>query len=119
MCRTITGAAKEDHFMQTVVGIFTSQMQAEQAVERLHNLGIGREHMYFLTPMAAESQLAQVPTIDAEQPGMGTAVGGVVGGAVGASGGMMGAVVLSALIPGLGALSALGLGMISLLGLAG
>ncbi len=105
--------------MQTVVGIFTSQTQAERAAERLCTLGIAREHVYFLTPRGVEVQLAQVPTTDTEQPGMGSAVGGVVGGAIGASGGMMGAVVLSALVPGFGALGALGLGVVSLLGLAG
>lgn len=105
--------------MQTVVGIFTSQAHAEHAAERLCDLGIAREHIYFLAPRAIEAQLAQVPTTDTEQPGMGSALGGVVGGAIGASGGMMGAVVLSALVPGFGVLGALGLGVVSLLGLAG
>ena len=105
--------------MQTVVGVFTSQAQAAQAAERLCDLGIARDHVYFLTPRAVEAQLAEVPTSDTEQSGMGAAIGGVVGGAVGASGSMMGAVVLSTLIPGLGVLGALGLGMVSLLGLAG
>jgi hypothetical protein len=105
--------------MQTVVGIFTVQAQAERAAERLYEFGIARKDMYFLTRRTAARELAEMPTSDTEQPGMGAALGGVVGGAVGASGGMMGAVVLSALIPGFGALGALGLGLVSLLGLAG
>lgn len=105
--------------MQTVVGIFTSRAAAEQAADRLYALGITREHMSFLVPGASAAQLEQVPTTETEQPGMGSALGGVVGGATGASGGMMTAVVLSALIPGVGAVTAIGLAAMGLLGLVG
>src|SRR5215467_11920750 len=101
--------------MQAVVGIFTSQ----DAAERLCSLGITREHINFLVPEASVTQLEQVPTTETEQPGMGPAIGTVVGGAVGASGGLMGAAVISALVPGIGPITAVGLTALSLVGLIG
>jgi hypothetical protein len=105
--------------MQTVVGIFTSQVAAEQAAERLRTLGIDREHINFLVPGISEAQLEQVPTTETEQPGMGPAIGGVVGGAMGASGGLMAPAILSALIPGIGAITAIGIAALGLIGLVG
>jgi len=105
--------------MQTVVGIFTSQVAAEHAAEQLRRLGIARDQIHFLVPGASLHQPEQVPTSETEQPGMGTALGSVVGGAVGASSGMMTATVLSALVPGIGTVTAIGLAALSLLGLVG
>jgi outer membrane lipoprotein SlyB len=105
--------------MQTVVGIFTSQAAAEHAAEQLCRLGIAREHIHFLIPGAALHQPELGPTSETEQPGMGPALGSVVGGAIGASSGMMTATVLSALIPGIGPVTAIGLAALSLLGLVG
>ena len=105
--------------MQSVVGIFTSRVAAEQATEQLCRLGIARDQIHFLVPGASFEQPEQVPTSDTEQPGMGSALGGVVGGAIGASGGMMTATVLSALVPGIGTVTAIGLAALSLLGLVG
>lgn len=105
--------------MQTVVGIFTSQVAAEHAAEQLHQLGIARDQIHFLVPGASLDQPEQVPTSETEQPGMGTALGSVVGGAVGASSGMMTATVLSALVPGIGTVTAIGLAALGLLGLVG
>jgi len=105
--------------MQTVVGIFTSQVAAEHAAEQLCRLGIAWEHINFLIPGASEAQLAQVPTTETEQPGMGTALGSVVGGAAGASGGLMSAAVISALVPGIGPVIAVGLAALGFVGLIG
>ena len=105
--------------MQTVAGIFTSAEVAENAIERLHALGISHECINFLTPNASKAQLDAVPTTETEQPGMGTALGGVVGGAMGGSGSMLGAAVVSALVPGIGTITAIGLTAIALLGMAG
>jgi hypothetical protein len=105
--------------MQTVVGTFTSKVAAEQAAEQLRSLGIARDQIHFLVPGASSEQPEQVPTSDTEQPGMGSALGGVVGGAIGASSGMMTATVLSALVPGIGTVTAIGLAALSLLGLVG
>jgi hypothetical protein len=105
--------------MQTVVGIFTSQVAAEHAAERLRTLGIDREHISFLVPGVSTAQLEQVPTSGTEQPGMGPAIGGVVGGAMGASGGLMAPTILSALIPGIGPITAIGIAALGLIGLVG
>ena len=105
--------------MHTVVAIFTSQEAAEHAAARLGSLGIPREQLNFLMPGAPTSALAEVPTTETEQPGMGTALGSVVGGAMGASGGLMSAAVLSAIIPGIGPVMAVGLGALSLVGAVG
>jgi len=105
--------------MQTVVGIFTARAAAEQATEQLCRLGIARDQIHFLVPGASLDRPEQVPTSETEQPGMGPALGGVVGGAVGASSGMMTATVLSALVPGIGTVTAIGLAALSLLGLVG
>jgi hypothetical protein len=105
--------------MQTVVGIFTSRAVAEQAAEQLYRLGIARDQVHFLVPGASLDQPEQVPTSETEQPGMGKALGGAVGGVVGASSGMMTATVLSALVPGIGTVTAIGLAALSLLGLVG
>lgn len=102
--------------MRTVVSIFTSRAAAEHAADQLRGLGIAREQLHFLIPGAAETQLTQAPTTDTEQPGMGPALGGVVGGALGASGGLMTTAVLSALIPGIGPITAIGIAAISLIG---
>ena len=105
--------------MQTVVGIFTSQAAAEHAAEQLCRLGIARDQIHFLVPGTSLEQPEQVPTSETEQPGMGPALGSVVGGAVGASSGMMTATVLSILVPGIGPVTAIGLGALGLLGLLG
>ena len=61
-----------------------------------------------------------MPTSDAEQPGMGKAVGGVVGAAIGIAGGLeLGAVAATMLIPGVGPVVAVGLAGAALLGALG
>jgi hypothetical protein len=105
--------------MQTVVGIFTSQAAAERGAECLRALGITPEHINLLIPGASKEQLAQVPTTETEPPGVGPALGGVVGGAVGASSGLVAPTILSALIPGIGTVTAIGLAALGLIGAVG
>lgn len=62
-----------------------------------------------------KAELASVPTMEAEEPGMVKAMGAVVGGAVGLAGGFEVAEVLLALLPGVGAVVALGLSSAALL----
>src|SRR5215470_6686547 len=112
-------ARQRRYSMQTVVGIFTSQAAAEHAAEQLCRLGIARDQIHFLVPGTSLEQPEQVPTSETEQPGMGPALGSVVGGAIGASSGMMTATVLSILVPGIGPVTAIGLGALSLMGLLG
>jgi hypothetical protein len=105
--------------VQTVTGIFASRAAAEAAAQRLQSLGISPEQINLLTPGLSPAQLDTVPTTDAEQPGVGTVLGGVVGGVTGASSGLLGAAVASALVPGVGPVMAVGLAAAAILGLGG
>ena len=105
--------------MVAVVGIFTSQVDVERAIERVRALGIAEEHINCLLPGASPAELDAVPTTDAEQPGMGKVVGGVVGGVTGASHALFGAAIVSAIIPGVGPVMGIGLAAAGLLGLGG
>lgn len=104
--------------METITGVFRSRESADQAVGRLHSAGIRQVNL--LVPGASDRQLHAVATSDAEQPGMGKAVGGVVGAAIGIAGGLeLGAVAASMLIPGVGPVVAIGLAGAALLGALG
>jgi hypothetical protein len=73
-----------------------------------------------LLPQEVSGELARVPTEEAEQSGVGQAVGGVVGGALGASAGLgLGTAVASVLVPGVGAVTAIGLAAAALFGAGG
>jgi outer membrane lipoprotein SlyB len=106
--------------MKTIVGILTSRSSAELAVERLWRIGINTENINLLAPGAAGDKLDEIPTTETEQPGMGSAMGGVVGGALGAAGGMgVGAAIATLLVPGAGAVFAIGVAGAALLGAGG
>lgn len=74
--------------MNSIVGIFTSRAQAESAATQLKSIGIKQENLNLLTPTSTEKEIHSVPVSEAEQPGMGRAVGGLVGGAIGTAGGL-------------------------------
>ena len=94
--------------MKTVVGIFKTRQQATQAANLLKSVGFEGDHVILLLPGAPDADVeAAVPTEDAEQPGMGKAIGSVVGGAVGLGAGAM---IASLLLPGIGPVLALTLG---------
>ena len=101
--------------MKTLVGIFSSPADAGQAYSDLRSLNLHGEDLIVLTPEASLQQIDAVPTEDGEQPGMGKALGGVIGGAMGLA---AGAAVASLLLPGVGAVIAIGLGA-GTLGLGG
>jgi hypothetical protein len=85
--------------MNTVVGVFESRSEAERACTRLAPLDIPERRVNVLTPQMTECELAEIPAVEAEQPGMGKALGAAVGGAVGLAGGMSVAeVALSSLV---------------------
>jgi hypothetical protein len=106
--------------MESVTGVFQSRTAAEEGVAGLLPLGIPKDRITILTPQATEKELAAVPTVEAEQPGMGRALGAAVGGAVGLAGGMGAAgAVMSALVPGVGPVLAVGLAGAALLGTIG
>ena len=108
--------------MEPIVGIFGSRATAESAARALRERGFGADRIQMLlpgevSPVAAENV---APTEDAEQSGVGQAVGGVVGAAAGASAGYgAGALVAGLLLPGIGAVTAVGLAAAALFGAAG
>jgi hypothetical protein len=97
--------------MITVVGVFQSRSAAERACAELAPLGIAENRINILTPQVSDRELALIPTVEAEQPGMGKALGAAVGGAVGLAGGMsIAEVALTGLVvPAVGPIVAIGL----------
>ena len=62
--------------MKTVVGIFKTLQEATQAANLLKSAGFDGDHVILLSPGAPDVDVeAAVPTEDAEQPGMGKAIG--------------------------------------------
>jgi hypothetical protein len=105
--------------METLVGIFNSRRQAEEALNGLHAIGLSQDSLIFLTPQNPE-EVQAVPTTDAEEPGIGRAISGYVGGVIGGSVGFgVGSAAASLLVPGVGPVLAAGLGAAALLGLGG
>jgi hypothetical protein len=95
--------------MQTTAGIFDSPLDARRAVNNLQAAGFGDDQISLLFPGSTDEEVSSVPTEDAEQPGMGGAIGGVVGGAIGLAGGaQLGPLVASFLLPGIGPIVAIG-----------
>ncbi len=111
--------------MQSVVGIFSSAAAAEEAIEELINSGMTEQSIIFLSGEApgnsdSDEQADRLPTTDAEDDGMGKAMGAVMGGALGASAGLAGgAAIASLVVPGVGTIFAIGLGAAAALGLGG
>lgn len=106
--------------MEPVVGIFSSRSAAASAAGGLRAQGWSPGSVQLLFPESSDAKVAQVPIEDAEQPGVGKALGGVVGGAAGAAAGLgLGAAVASLFIPGVGAVSAVGLAAAALFGAGG
>ena len=105
--------------MEPVVGIFASRSAATGAALDLRSHGFPRERVQLLLSRGARAE-EEIPTEEAEQPGVGQAVGGVVGGAMGASAGLgLGATVASLFVPGVGAVTAVGLAAAALFGAGG
>ena len=106
--------------MEAVTAIFSSIEAARGAAEELRNSSLSEDRINLLTPATPEAQIHSIPTEDAEQPGMGKAVGGVVGAAVGSAGGaILGMAAASAVVPGVGPVVAVGLSAAALLGVGG
>ena len=92
--------------MKAVTGVFRSASDAERAVEQIHSSGLQENRITLLTPGSRDTDLQTVPAVSTEQPGMGKAIGALVGGAAGLSAGPL---VVAALIPGVGPITAIGL----------
>lgn len=102
--------------MKSVAGVFVSRDAAVKAINQLKTIGVEDAQISFLTPEHPEAQLNAVPTTEGEQPGMGPALGAVVGGASGAA---LGLGLTSLLVPGVGAVAAIGLAAMALFGAGG
>jgi anti-sigma B factor antagonist len=94
--------------METAIGVFSSRDNAEEAVRELRERGVPEESTIFLTRSESDAKnLAKE---------FGAYVGGFVGGAAGMTTGVVAATLL---LPGIGAVFALGFGAAALLGVAG
>jgi hypothetical protein len=105
--------------MRAVAGVYQSREDAQRGYAELRRAGYSPDDINFLAPGASEEDVHSVPVSNAEQPGMGKAIGGVVGGALGAAGGFPLGVGLTAMIPGVGPVLAAGLAGMALLGVGG
>lgn len=106
--------------MESVAGVFKSRAEAERGVAELHSVGINPEKITLLSPHATELELQSVPTADSEEPGIGRALGAAIGGVVGLAGGYeLAGGLISALIPGVGPIIAIGLTSGAILGALG
>src|SRR3989442_8806944 len=107
--------------MTQIVGISVDGVPAERAVGTLRAVGITARSIHVLVPGRSEPLVSRVPTSEAEQPGMGKAIGGVIGGAVGVgTGAEVGAAAAArAVLPGAGPAVAIGVVGAVVLGLGG
>jgi len=105
--------------METVTGVFRDSATARRTVEELYRAGFEQRKVNLLQPGAAEEQIHSVPTSPTEQPGMGAAIGGVLGGAIGVAGGLELGLGVTALIPGVGPVLAIGVAAAAVLGAGG
>ena len=100
--------------MISVVGVFRDAPAARNISDQLERIGIHAHRRILLLPGASEEDLAHVPVVSAEQPGMGKVVGGIVGGSLG-----LGAAAGIAAIPGVGPVTVVGILGLALLGIGG
>jgi len=105
--------------MITVVGAFIDSEAAQGAAKDLEALGVRRDRITVLFPGEIRRLHTEVPTTEAEPPGVGTALGGVVGGATGAAAGVQAGALIGLFVPGVGPVFALGALGALLLGAAG
>jgi hypothetical protein len=93
--------------MKTITGVFRSAGDAQRALEQMLSAGLREDRVTLLTPGSeGEEKVQAAPTVSTEQPGMGKAIGALLGGAAGLSAGPL---IVAALIPGVGPITAIGL----------
>jgi hypothetical protein len=107
--------------MESIVGIFNSFADATRASAILRSLGIPDNRIAVLARQTSAGDIeSHIPTTDAEQPGVGSALGGAVGAALGVAGGLeAGVAAASLLVPGVGPVLALGILGAAILGVGG
>ena len=92
--------------MKTVTGIFALQSDAQHAMAEMRIAGAQDDRVTFLTPGSSQTEPESVPSVATAQPGMGSEVGAVLGAAAGLSAGPL---LVAAIIPGVGPVTAFGL----------
>ena len=105
--------------MRAVAGVFASRSDAEHAARKVASLGLSKDRIALLFQGQTKKELQAIPISEGEQPGVGKALGGVVGAAMGLAGGFELGAVVSAAVPGVGPVLAIGLAGAALLALAG
>jgi hypothetical protein len=107
--------------VETIAAVFVDRLSAERAVQGLRSLGVPEAQISYISPGSPSPDLTQaIPTMEAEQPGVGRALGAVVGGAAGATAGVQlatAAVGASLVLPFIGPVIATGAIAGALLGL--
>jgi hypothetical protein len=102
--------------MEAVSGVFRSRSDAEHAMAEMRAVGLGDHQIALLTPEKSDAELQSIPTDAAEQPGVAKAIGAVVGATAGLSGASL---LIAAVVPGVGVITAMGLLGELILGAAG
>ncbi|HTR66137.1 MAG TPA: hypothetical protein VMH85_10215 [Terriglobales bacterium] len=92
--------------MKAVTGVFSSRSDAEHAMQELRAVGIPEKQISILTPERVEQAMQAAPADAGEQPGVGKAIGAVLGASAGMSSGPL---IVAAVIPGVGPITAIGL----------
>jgi hypothetical protein len=111
---------KQEATVKAVVGVFKSRSDATRSAAELAPLEIPKARINILTPEVTDKEIAAVPTVAGEQPGMGEAMGMVVGGAMGiAGGGGLAPAIAGFLVPGVGPVLGIGILAGTLLGAIG
>ncbi|HUB78815.1 MAG TPA: hypothetical protein VMB03_08475 [Bryobacteraceae bacterium] len=105
--------------MKTVAGVFRYSTSARDAGLALGRAGFARDRVNLLFPDTPEETIHSIATSQTEEPGVGGAIGGVLGVALGMSAGFELGVVVTALIPGVGPVFAVGAAAAALFGAGG
>jgi hypothetical protein len=91
--------------MKTVIGVFASQSDAQHTMTEMQLAGAQNDRITLLSPGSSQAEVQSGTTVAAEQPGIGKAVGAVLGAATGLSAEPL---LLAAIIPGVGPVTAFG-----------
>lgn len=109
--------------MKSIAGIFGSREDARRAFEHLRSEGIFEEHLNLLVPGEIEKeQLSARETRGGTEPtdvGAGKTFGSILGGASGLALGPLATAAVTALIPGIGPIAAIGVAATALFGAGG
>jgi hypothetical protein len=84
--------------MRAVVGLFETPALADRAQQALRAAGFSEDQLGLVVPGASSQDITDIPTTEAEPPGVGRALGAVVGGAAGATAGIQLAVAAASVL---------------------